>query len=335
MTRIGRLRVLTRNGARLGCLAALCLLLASQGAAVAQDKPVLVFAAASLKNALDDIADALATRDRQEGDDLLRRQLGARAPDRAGRAGRRLHLRRSRLDGLSRRARPDPRRARASTCSATASCWSRRRTRLGSDDRAGLRPCRALLGDGRLAMANVDAVPAGKYGKAALEALGVWACGRRTESRRPTMCARPWCWSRAARRRSASSTRPTPRPSRACASSALFPEDYPSADHLSGRGAAPVRAIRTPNSSRISCARPRRAASSRWHGFTVLELSLYDWAMTGTLTPEEWTAVRLSLRVALWATLASLPLGLAGGARCWRAVGSGASRCSTCWCICR
>jgi molybdate transport system substrate-binding protein len=33
----------------------------------------------------------------------------------------------------------------------------------------------ALLGsDGRLAMANVDSVPAGKYGKAALEKLGIW-----------------------------------------------------------------------------------------------------------------------------------------------------------------
>lgn len=31
-----------------------------------------------------------------------------------------------------------------------------------------------LLGDGRLAMALVDAVPAGQYGKAALESLGVW-----------------------------------------------------------------------------------------------------------------------------------------------------------------
>ncbi len=30
------------------------------------------------------------------------------------------------------------------------------------------------LGDGRLAMANIDAVPAGRYGKAALESLGVW-----------------------------------------------------------------------------------------------------------------------------------------------------------------
>jgi len=33
----------------------------------------------------------------------------------------------------------------------------------------------ARLGDGRLAMALVDAVPAGMYGKAALEALGVWS----------------------------------------------------------------------------------------------------------------------------------------------------------------
>ncbi|MBL8582960.1 MAG: molybdate ABC transporter substrate-binding protein [Rhizobiaceae bacterium] len=31
-----------------------------------------------------------------------------------------------------------------------------------------------LLGDGKLAMANVDSVPAGKYGKASLEKLGVW-----------------------------------------------------------------------------------------------------------------------------------------------------------------
>ncbi|WIM11384.1 molybdate ABC transporter substrate-binding protein [Enhydrobacter sp.] len=30
------------------------------------------------------------------------------------------------------------------------------------------------LGDGKLAMANVDAVPAGKYGKAALQKLGAW-----------------------------------------------------------------------------------------------------------------------------------------------------------------
>ncbi|HUL42658.1 MAG TPA: molybdate ABC transporter substrate-binding protein [Burkholderiales bacterium] len=36
-------------------------------------------------------------------------------------------------------------------------------------------PLARLLGDGRLAMANPDSVPAGKYGRAALENLGVWA----------------------------------------------------------------------------------------------------------------------------------------------------------------
>jgi len=35
-------------------------------------------------------------------------------------------------------------------------------------------PLASALGDGRLAMADPDSVPAGKYGKAALEALGVW-----------------------------------------------------------------------------------------------------------------------------------------------------------------
>jgi molybdate transport system substrate-binding protein len=35
-------------------------------------------------------------------------------------------------------------------------------------------PLAQLLGDGRLAMADPDAVPAGKYGKAALQKLGVW-----------------------------------------------------------------------------------------------------------------------------------------------------------------
>ena len=35
-------------------------------------------------------------------------------------------------------------------------------------------PLAQLLGDNRLAMADPDSVPAGKYGKAALQALGVW-----------------------------------------------------------------------------------------------------------------------------------------------------------------
>jgi molybdate transport system substrate-binding protein len=43
------------------------------------------------------------------------------------------------------------------------------------DIKAGFDLAKILGTDGRLAMANVDSVPAGKYGKAALEKLGVWA----------------------------------------------------------------------------------------------------------------------------------------------------------------
>jgi molybdate transport system substrate-binding protein len=47
----------------------------------------------------------------------------------------------------------------------------------GSDLKVEIKPgldLTALLGGGRLAMADTDSVPAGKYGKAALEKLGVW-----------------------------------------------------------------------------------------------------------------------------------------------------------------
>src|SRR3546814_12871382 len=36
-------------------------------------------------------------------------------------------------------------------------------------------PLARLLGEGRLAMADPDAVPAGLYGKAALRYMGIWA----------------------------------------------------------------------------------------------------------------------------------------------------------------
>ena len=58
---------------------------------------------------------------------------------------------------------------------------------------------------------------------------------------------------------------------------------------------------------------------------------MMDWM---ALSPEEWTAVRLSLRVALVATLVSLPFGIAiamalGRGRFW------GIRCSTASCCCR
>jgi molybdate transport system substrate-binding protein len=46
-------------------------------------------------------------------------------------------------------------------------------SRLQADIKPGM-PLATLLGAGRLAMADPDTVPAGKYGKAALQALGAW-----------------------------------------------------------------------------------------------------------------------------------------------------------------
>ena len=118
-------------------------------------------------------------------------------------------------------------------------------------------------------MANVDSVPAGKYGKAALETLGVWDSVADRMSCRPTTCAPRSPSSPAARRRSASSTPPTPRPSRACRVIGAFPADshppilYPVA--LTASSANPdARAFFDFHAVR------RRAPAYRKQGFTVV-----------------------------------------------------------------
>jgi hypothetical protein len=89
--------------------------------ATAQEKTITVFAAASMKNALDDVNAAFLKAERPQGRDQLCGEFGARAPDRAGRAGRYLRLGRSRVDGLRAQKKPS-RTTRASTCSATSWC---------------------------------------------------------------------------------------------------------------------------------------------------------------------------------------------------------------------
>lgn len=62
---------------------------------------------------------------------------------------------------------------RAATCLELAGCWLPAAMRAGRD-RTRLRSG-GSSGDGKLSMAMVDSVPAGQYGKASLESLGVWA----------------------------------------------------------------------------------------------------------------------------------------------------------------
>src|SRR5258708_39363132 len=68
--------------------------------ALAQDKSLTVFAAASMKNALDDIDAAYTAKTGVKVSASYARKFGARQADRTGRARGCFRLRRCRLDGL-------------------------------------------------------------------------------------------------------------------------------------------------------------------------------------------------------------------------------------------
>jgi molybdate transport system substrate-binding protein len=141
--------------------------------AAAQSADLVVFAAASLKNALD----AVYAQWRKETGKTVRISYAASsALARQIEQGAPAHIFISAdvdwMDYLAQRRfiKPDTR----------ANLLGNRIVLIAPKDRAqtiditpGLDLGR-IVGDGRLAMANVDTVPAGKYGKAALEKLGAW-----------------------------------------------------------------------------------------------------------------------------------------------------------------
>lgn len=157
----------------LGCLLAAVMVLPSLPAS-AQSEGVLVFAAASLKTALDDIVQqwraetGKTARVSYAGSSALARQIEQGAP-----ADLFISADSDWMNYLAGKHLIKP---------ATRGDLLGNRIVLiaGKEDKTALAiaPGFALagaLGDNRLAMANIAAVPAGKYGKAALESLGVWA----------------------------------------------------------------------------------------------------------------------------------------------------------------
>jgi molybdate transport system substrate-binding protein len=141
--------------------------------AVAQGKDVVVFAAASLKNALDDAA---AQWQRESGkkvtisyaaSNTLIKQIEQGAPADMFLSADLDWMDYGQQKGL---IKPDTR----------SNLLGNRLVLIAPTDanvRANIQPgfdLAPLLKGGRLSMANVDAVPAGKYGKTALEKLGVW-----------------------------------------------------------------------------------------------------------------------------------------------------------------
>jgi len=150
-------------------LAALMLLLAARPASA----EVLVFAAASLKNALDDAA---AAYEHQGGEHVavsyaassaLARQLDNAAPADIFISADLAWMDYAQQHHL---IRPETRKNllgnRLVLIAPTGS-------KIAVEIKPGF-PLARLLGDHRLAVADPDAVPAGKYAKAALEKLGVW-----------------------------------------------------------------------------------------------------------------------------------------------------------------
>ena len=114
--------------------------------------------------------------DRHQGGGELRGILGAGEADRARRAGRRVRLGRSRMDGLCRAKKAHqgrhPRQPARQQAGADRAEGLQARQR---DDRPGLRSSPSSPATAASRSADVRAVPAGKYAKAALEKLGGWA----------------------------------------------------------------------------------------------------------------------------------------------------------------
>ncbi len=142
--------------------------------ALAQPKELVIFAAASLKNALDEAAAGWARETGKPAPKMSYAASSALAKQLEAGAPADLFLSAD-LDWMDYAAgkgliRPDTRvTLLANRIALIAPSDSTATIAMGP----GL-DLAAVLGQGRLAMANVDAVPAGKYGKAALEKLGAW-----------------------------------------------------------------------------------------------------------------------------------------------------------------
>ena len=143
--------------------------------AVAQSKPVLVFAAASLKNALDDI-NAQYARDTHKpaaaisyaASSTLAKQAEAGAP-----ADIFISADLDWMDYLAKKnlIKSETRKTLLGNALVLVAPKS---NATNVDIKPGF-PLASLLHGGKLAMADTRAVPAGKYGQAALESLGVWS----------------------------------------------------------------------------------------------------------------------------------------------------------------
>ncbi len=156
--------------------AAICLaVLSGGGPAMAQD--VLVFAAASMKNALDDVAAAYARPTGKKAifslaaSSALAKQIESGAPADVFASADLDWMDYLDQRGLIRKETRTNLLGNRLVLIAPAGSAISLRLAPGVD-------VAAALGEERMAMANPDTVPAGRYGRAGLEALGAWRAVR-------------------------------------------------------------------------------------------------------------------------------------------------------------
>ncbi len=141
--------------------------------AAATAKPPLVLAAASLQESLNAAADAWAAKHHERpvlsfaASSALAKQIDAGAP-----ADVFISADEPWMDDVQKNGFVSP-GTRVSFLGNTLVLVAPAASRGSIVIRPGF-PLAQSLGDGKLAMADPDSVPAGKYGKAALTALGVW-----------------------------------------------------------------------------------------------------------------------------------------------------------------
>ena len=154
---------------------ALALALTFSTPSFSQDKPpLLVFAAASLKNALDEIGIAwtqrsgVTVRTSYAASSALAKQIEEGAP-----ADLFLSADLAWMDHVEKKnlVRVGTRQALLgnSLVLIAPRDWNKGEVKIGPNF-----PLATLIGDGRLSLAATASVPAGRYAKAALETLGVW-----------------------------------------------------------------------------------------------------------------------------------------------------------------
>ena len=273
--------------------------------AVAQDKTLTVFAAASMKNALDEVDTAYTAKTgikitvSYAASSALAKQIEQGAP-----ADMFISADTDWMDyAIGKKTINEP--TRVNLLGNSIVLIAPKDSKVDNVNIGAGFDLAKLAGDGKIATGDVKSVPVGKYAKAALEKLGSWQAAEpkfaMAESVRAalTLVARGEAvlGHRLFDRRQGRARRQGRR---------HLPGRFPSGDHLSG-GGDDHREAGDDGLSRL----PALDCGEDHPREIRLQVSRQPFHLMFDISPAEWTAILLSLRVAVVATLVATPFGIA------------------------